>query len=430
MTTATPRRMEDLDHRELATLAREWFLAGHLTDRAGMPHLLAEIGRAGMVAVAIDEWMGASPIYTARMQRALGFSGDDVGTMFKGMQLDIGAPPEFLDFRFTVLDDDHGEFHLDHCGALMDAEPMGDDMVQAMCHTIEDPTFEATVCASNPRARMEPVHRPPRIPADRHPHCHWRVQIDHGADPRVLPDVAHRVGATAAAIVEVSALMDLEASDGRSAYDGPVDADLRMEDFSSRALSLVAQEAALQAHLLTLSFLAAAADHGYSDVGRLARRQFTGVAGVVAERLVRAFGGGSDAAGLVTLLELHPAFHPRSYVDWRVGITRDGSVLAGIWPSAATSESLAPGWGSLLGAGESQPLAAIARALDARWEVAPVDPSVDPITGGAQAAWRFTLGDVAHPVDDEVTLTAFSTGAAFEFRRTGSRFSTEESGHA
>ena len=49
-----------------------------------------------------------------------------------------------------------------HCGALMDVEPMGDDFVVAMCHHIEDPTFDATACATNPRARMRPIHRPPR----------------------------------------------------------------------------------------------------------------------------------------------------------------------------------------------------------------------------------------------------------------------------
>ena len=36
------------------------------------------------------------------MQRLLGFEGDTVETIFKGMQLDVGAPPEFMDFRFEV----------------------------------------------------------------------------------------------------------------------------------------------------------------------------------------------------------------------------------------------------------------------------------------------------------------------------------------
>ena len=61
-------------HRdELAVLVREMLLAGQLIDRAGMPHAISAFGRDGMRDVAIDEWMGASPVYTRRMQRALRF---------------------------------------------------------------------------------------------------------------------------------------------------------------------------------------------------------------------------------------------------------------------------------------------------------------------------------------------------------------------
>ncbi|MDQ1374002.1 MAG: hypothetical protein QOJ09_1340, partial [Actinomycetota bacterium] len=162
-----------MDHAALAALGREYLLAGHLIDRAGMPQVISRFGREAMTEVAIEEWMGASPVYTARTRRALGFSGDDVATIFKGMQLDIGAPHEFMDFRYSVTDANHGEFHLASCGALMDVEPLGDEFVVAMCHHIEDPTFDATAAATNPRARMRPVHRPPRTPVDRHPHCRW-----------------------------------------------------------------------------------------------------------------------------------------------------------------------------------------------------------------------------------------------------------------
>ncbi len=82
-----------LTRDQLAHLAPEYLLAGHLIDRAGMPHLIGAFGRDGMRDIAIEEWMGASPIYTRRMQRALGFEGDSVETIFKGMQIDIGAPP-------------------------------------------------------------------------------------------------------------------------------------------------------------------------------------------------------------------------------------------------------------------------------------------------------------------------------------------------
>src|SRR5919107_2502711 len=126
--TVGHRGIADLDHEQLATLVKEHLLAGHLIDRAGMPVVTAH-GVDVMRDIAIDEWMGASPLYTKRTQRLLGFEGDTVEACFKAMQLDIGAPPEFMDFRYEVVDDHHGRFHLDHCGALMNVEPMGDEFV-------------------------------------------------------------------------------------------------------------------------------------------------------------------------------------------------------------------------------------------------------------------------------------------------------------
>ena len=101
-------------HGDLAELVRELLLAGHLIDRAGMPHVIALLGREPMAEVAIGEWMAASPIYTKRMQALLGFEGDSVEVIFKGIQLDLGAPPEFMAFRFVVDDDHHGSFQLGH----------------------------------------------------------------------------------------------------------------------------------------------------------------------------------------------------------------------------------------------------------------------------------------------------------------------------
>ena len=169
-----------------------------------MPHLIGAFGRDVMRDIAIAEWMGASPVYTRRMQRALGFGGDSVETIFKGMQFDVGAPPQFMDFRYRVTDHDHGEFWLDHCGALMDVEPMGPDYVVAMCHDIEDPTFEATAIATNPQAQVRPIHRPPRVPADRTPHCHWTVTIDDGHPHLPVPAEAEAMAGTRAATVELA----------------------------------------------------------------------------------------------------------------------------------------------------------------------------------------------------------------------------------
>jgi len=179
----TTSRFAGLTRDQLATLVPELLLIGQLIDRSGMAWCIREFGREEMLRIAIEEWAGCSPVYTKRMQKALRYEGVDVITIFKGLQLDIGAPPQFMDFRYTVHDRWHGEFHLDFCGALMDVEPMGEDYVRGMCHDIEDPTFDATAVATNPKARVRPIHRPPRVPADQHPHCRWTVTIDESYPP-------------------------------------------------------------------------------------------------------------------------------------------------------------------------------------------------------------------------------------------------------
>jgi hypothetical protein len=412
------RPYEGFSHADWATLAREYLMAGHLVDRAGMPHLISRWGRDEMTAIAIDEWMGASPVYTRRTQRALGFSGDDVATMFKGMQIDIGAPPEFLDFRFDVHDERHGSFHLAHCGALMDVEPMGDDYVHAMCHTIEDPTFEATACASNPRARLRPVHRPPRRPADRHPHCAWTVTIDDSVEPLALPSQAHFVADTRAAAVSVTPIAGADGHDaGRDDYAGPLDPDLRMEDFSSAALSVIAQEASVQTHLLTIAFAhAIERRHGHTAAVEVTRRQMTGAAGVAAHRLTRAFDIAAAPAGLAWLIAHHPAFGPSSYVDARIE-HGDADVRVSLRTCAALDErDDVVGWPRLLVDGHSDPLVAIARVLDVRYEVVPTSSRADEV-----AAWTLRLGGEPHREFGDVTLAKFSTGAEFMFRRVGRR---------
>jgi len=258
-----------------------------------------------MAEVAIGEWMGASPIYTKRMQRLLGFEGETVETAFKGMQLDIGAPPEFLDFRYTVSDDKNGSFCLAHCGALMDVEPMGEDYVHTMCHTIEDPTFDATAVASNPRAQVRPVHRPPREPADREPHCEWTVTIDDNADPVPMPAQAVAMSRSNAAQLDLSdGDPSLDSSDGWNNYSEPLDPDLVMERFSSQALSRICDEVALQGQMLSRSFFTEITERVEPDeVLPIATKQAIGIAGLASKRLAAALQADRSIAGLAKVLE-------------------------------------------------------------------------------------------------------------------------------
>lgn len=186
--------LASFSRRALASIGREYMLFGHLLNRASLPWVHVKLGGEAREAVAIEEWMGASPVYTRRMQRALGFAGDDVETILKGLQLDVGFAHQYMDVRYALEEPRRGSFWLPSCGALLEVEPYGEAAVFSMCHAIEDPTFDATAVATNPRARVRPVHRPPRVPADRTPHCEWQVFVvrapRRGAAPCALRDGA------------------------------------------------------------------------------------------------------------------------------------------------------------------------------------------------------------------------------------------------
>jgi hypothetical protein len=403
-------RYADLTREELAVIVPELLLIGHLIDRAGMAWCISAFGREEMVRIAIEEWAGASPIYTRRMQRALGYApatpGEgDVITIFKGLQLDIGAPPQFMDFRYTVHDTRHGEFQLDHCGALMDVEPMGEEYVVGMCHDIEDPTFDATAIATHPRAQVRPVHRPPRVPADRRPHCAWTVIIDDSY-PEATPVPALSINAKSQAATLDLAPID-PADDGAADYTGPLLSDLDFPALSRSALTRVADEVCLQMALLDNSFtLAVAARADSADaVTRIRRRQLIGFAGIAAHRLARALDLPRTEAGALRLLALHPVFNPGAYVhaeidDEAVVVRRSPAHLDGAWISLCEPDWLAA-------------LQAIVRVLDPRLDVE-LEPSAD-------ATWRLTVvrRDAPTLEAQEVTVAKFSTGTdfAFEHRR-------------
>jgi hypothetical protein len=207
-------RLEDLSKEALVKLCREYMLVAHLLDRSIMPAIGQRFGPQRMEELAIEEWRGASPVYTARIRKALGITGDDVPAILKSLQLDPGFPHEYMDVRYEVVDARHGYFWLERCGALQDVEPFGERGVISMCHHIEDPTFDATVQAINPRARCRPVHRPPRAPGHTGPVCRWEVVIEEDAAPAAEAPITKLVRMSTAASFEFGPVRD-RSGDGK-----------------------------------------------------------------------------------------------------------------------------------------------------------------------------------------------------------------------
>ncbi|MFD4292815.1 hypothetical protein ACFWPA_18565 [Rhodococcus sp. NPDC058505] len=409
VSTEARRSFEALSRADLATVVPELLLCGQLIDRSGMAHLIARFGRDGMAQVAIEEWQASSPWYTRRMQRALGYEGDDVVTIFKGLQLDIGAPPQFMDFRYRVDTPRRGEFWLDHCGALMDVEPLGDEYVTAMCHDIEDPTFDATALATNPHAQVRPIHRPPRRPADRHPHCAWTVIIDDAHIPPVMEPHTEQIGRTEAYALELTPID--HSDEGAHDYSGPLLSDLRFADFSRSTLVRIAEEVCLQQHLLVLGFQLAVRKRADADAAaEITRKQLTGIAGVAARRIRDALGLPDDLEGLATVLSVHPLLAPKQYVHSEIRF--DGTRLD-LWLGRGGPVDTDGGWPTLIDGAHLEPLQALVRGVNPRFTVR--------VLGEEASGLLVTvdLTDESAPECVEVAITKVSTGAAFVFEDRG-----------
>ncbi len=411
-----PDSLAGRSRQELCILGREYLLIGHLQDRVGLPLATKLVGEAAQVQLSIDEWMGASPIYSKRMQEVLRFEGNDVGTVFKNLQIEIGAPPQFMDFQFRLDRPEHGEFWLAHCGALLDVEPFGHQRVKTMCWDIEDPTFDATAAATHPCMKMRPIHRPPRIDepdgngVGRWPHCRWTVFIDDEGVPYEHHPNLPRMRETLVADIPIELPAKSAEPGGWPDYSGPFDAGFQLEDLDHRALLAVCQEAAVQAHLLGRSLLLNIHQrHGEREARELGRGQAIGAAAIGAYRLKRALELDDGIESIVEVFRVHPHFMPRTYVDLRAEVTGERSARVEIHACPALEEADAHSWFASL-ADDAPAIQAIATMVNPRAEIRKAD------AGDARFAFEVTIDPAAEPRDEpaEMTVGRISRGVDFE----------------
>jgi hypothetical protein len=343
-------------HREqLLAIVHEYMLLGMLANQATLPQTLVAGGTLDdLNEVAIDLWMGASPVYTHRMRRLMGIEGDDVPAIMKALQLDVGFVHQYMHVHYQVNDPLHGEFWLEHCGALLNVEPFGEARVVGMCHTIEDPTFDATAYATNPRARIRPIHRPPRVPADRAPHCHWTIEIDPANDPVGSARLTQQIASLPLASVSVAPRKPAQG------YQGEFDPDFRLSNCSDATLVVLAREFGVQTHLLMCSAEIALAERYGADRARdLLADAWLATAWVASERLRDALGPDLDVP---SILELHPAIPPGFARAVETDGTRVQCTLTA--ESSALVDPNQPGWIGALVRGERRGFEGIVLPID------------------------------------------------------------------
>lgn len=418
-------QLADFSREFLARLMHEYNLIGHLLDRSGQPLVAIEYGEEGFVRSGIEEWQCASPIYSKRMQRLMKFEGSEVGTVFKNMQLEVGAPQQFLDFQFRLDSPEYGEFWLPFCGALHDLERNGDTgkLTKLMCHDIEDPTFDATAAATNPRMIVRPIHRPPRNDspvgngAGRYPVCRWKVMLSDEQQPyENHPNLAVLAESNIANIGLVTPQDRVEPG-GWDDYAGAFDPHCQFEDFSQWALVQLLQENAVQATLLAHSYsLSQTTNYGDEVSERLTRGLFEGHAAVGVERLQKNIEhlDGEDIETIAKIIQLHPIFQPRTYMDIGIQILADDRLRLSVYDCPALHESISHAWFAQLSHDPHPALDAMVAQVNPRAYCVAVD---DP--GTATYAWDVVIDPRRTPAEVPLALqlARTSSGLAFKFEQ-------------
>ena len=397
-------RSFNLSREQLAQLGREYMLFSQFNSRTGYGALKINHGEEAYSAVAIDNWMAASPVYTQRMQRAMGFSGGtDVGTIFKGLQLECGFTHQYFDVHFKLESPQRGRFWLPSCGPLLEAEPRGEEAVRVMCHDIEDPTFDATAVATNPRARMRPVHRPPRKSAAG-PHCEWIVEVVEDAEPLSEPLVTQTIRSSQLASLVIDRPASNEENGGMDYYDGELFEQLQLEQFSHSALVVICKEIAVQCHLLIRGLLSAVAErYGEQAAKAIAEFQMIGSGQGMSERLVKWLGcEGEGIEAIEKVLALHPAFQPGEYQSLSLEKLDERQALLHFQSSAVHHEADGYSWMSLLQSGCDEGLTSLIKGIDKRASCQQKEPGV--------LTWLIELGEENPEEEDPLAvLVAKST---------------------
>lgn len=389
--------LEQLSRAGLARLCREYQMLAMFHDRALLPLVLRLTGsQDDMVAVADGEWMGSSPIYSRRNLAQAGITGTTIETIFKSLQLDIGAPDHFLDFRFEVVSDTEGYFSTafcgphDHLSRLTRNDPT---TVRLMCHDMEDRTFEATFSAIDPRARCEAVFRPPRPDDFTGHHCRWRLHIDEEAQsaPVANPSLAF-MKTTAAARFRFDPTVAREPN-GLEDYSGPMLDWFRLEEFSHPFLVRQAKEYALDNHLLMRAAYWTV-DHrwGADVLAEIAPQHRAAFAPGLVRRLRDAFAiDGDNIEAVGKILQLDPV-HVPDYTSFRI-LSDGGELLVMLEDCPGLHDDPRSPLGPLSSTPETPGFEHMAQAVNPQARVIPELPPA-----GAVMAWRVVIDRSADPV--------------------------------
>jgi hypothetical protein len=174
----------------------------------------------------------------------------------------------------------------------------------------------------------------------------------------------------------------------------------------------------VQTHLLARAFMLCAAQRRDDAVAsELGRRQWIGAAAIGALRIKQAMaieGDGIDA--VAKLFQLHPHFHPRSYIDLRIELSGDATARISLGDCPALQEADPYSWLATLGPDAHPALTAIASVVNP-----PARCRAVANARGERHAWEIVIDPAAEPLEEPAELRLGRVSRGVEFQLTQRR---------
>jgi hypothetical protein len=268
---------------------------------------------------------------------------------------------------------------------------------------MEDPTFDATVMAVNPRMRCRPVYRPPYGEVPTGGPCRWRVAVEYDIgmveDNPVLGIVRKSLAADFTFSGIITNADTATNTQGMQDYSGVFKRDFVLEDLAHNVLARQCMEFSLDVHLLNRACYTSVAERwGEEELVPMALEQWRSMAPVTVHRLRKMFNlTGDSMSSVLKILQLNP-FLPREYL--KLGFELVDETCGRVWleDCAALQEPAARGIASLVTHHPESPgFDAMAKAVNPYVQISQLDSSAIP---GAQWVWELRIdtdGEAASP---------------------------------
>ena len=162
-------------------LVRLWQAAGKLyVGLDGLWYSLIRERLGEQMARELDRelWKRAAHLEVRRVREAMNIWGEDVASVFKFLQVDLGGGAIWPDFECALKDRNHGILTIKRCRGLEYYERHGETTLQKhACEVLDVEGFEDAAHLFNPNIKVTALKLPPRKSKDEIA-CQWEFKLE------------------------------------------------------------------------------------------------------------------------------------------------------------------------------------------------------------------------------------------------------------